>query len=202
MTRRVSAVLSALIVGVLVAASPAAHAQAPSDFASEPDKSMAKAQDSFGKGDMKAAAAHIQKAAGYVRNEAGKVAKDAKGGMTKAADELASLGTEVKRGAVKSGDQLKKTFAQVDYARARAWHATAEQAQKTGRDATSALRSAGAGVEGAARWSGAQLAEGTQAAVDGLKKAGRGVRLGAEDTGRFFKGLGDGIADLGRRLSS
>src|SRR5262245_51496017 len=150
MTRRVSAVLSALIVGVLVAASPAAHAQAPSDFASEPDKSMAKAQDSFGKGDMKAAAAHIQKAAGYVRNEAGKVAKDAKDGVTKAADELSSLGTEVKRGAVKSGDQLKKTFAQVDYARARAWHATAEQAQKTGRNATSALRSAGAGVEGAA----------------------------------------------------
>jgi hypothetical protein len=191
---------TAFIVVVLVAALPAAHGQAPGDFAGEPDKTMASAHDSFVKGDMNKAASQIQKAAAYVRKEGGKVSTGAKEGVMKAGDDLARLGTEVKKGTVKSGDQLKKTFAQVDHSLARAWHATAEQAHKSGRDATDALRRAGASVEGSAVWSGTQLKEGTQASIAGLRKAGRGVKLGAEDVGRFFKGLGDGIADLGQRL--
>lgn len=102
---------------------------------------------------------------------------------------------------MKSGDQLKKTFAQVDHALAKAWHTTADQAQKSGKDSTEALKKAGGGLAGAAKWSGTQLKEGTQASVDGLQKAGQGVKLGAEDVGKFFKSIGDGIADLGKKLS-
>jgi hypothetical protein len=200
MTRRAYSVWSAVIVAVVMGVIATAHAQAPADFAGEPDKTMASAHDSFVKGDMNKAAEHIQKAAAYVRREGAKVAKDAKDGVMKAGDQLTKLGGEVKKGTVKSADQLKKTFAQVDHSLAKAWHATAEQTQKSGKDATGALKNAGASLEGAAKWSGTQLKEGAQASVDGLKKAGKGVKAGAEDVGKFFKGLGDGIADLGQKL--
>ena len=200
MTRRISMVVSAGLVTVLMLAIQTVHAQAPKDFAGEPDKSMANAQESFIKGDMNKAAEHIQKAAVYVRNQGNKVAKDAKQGVMKAGDQLSQLGGEVKKGTVKSADQLKKTFAQVDHQLAKAWHTTAEQAQKSGKEATGALKNAGAGLEGAAKWSGTQLQEGTQASVDGLKKAGKGVKLGADDVGKFFKGVGEGIADMGQKL--
>jgi hypothetical protein len=96
-------------------------------------------------------------------------------------------------------NQLKKTFAQVDHARAKAWHATAEQTQKSGKDATAALKKTGEGLEGAAKWSGNKLQEGTQSSVDGLKKAGK---MTGNEIGKVFKGPGDGIADLGPKLSS
>ncbi len=203
MTGRVPSVGSVFLVAMLIAVIPTVHAQAPDEFAREPDKTMASAHDSFVKGDMNKAAEHIQKAAAYVRREGDRVAKDARQGVMQASDQLTKLGGEVKKGTVKSGDQLKKTFAQVDHSLAKAWHTTADQVQKSGKDATAALKNAGAGLEGAAKWSGTQLQEGTQASVEGLKKAGsKGVKLGTEEIGKFFKGLGDGIADLGKKLSS
>ena len=198
MIGRVSYVWSAFIVALLIAAIPTVDAQSPSDFAGEPDKTMARANDSFVKGDMNKAAEHIQKAAAYVRKESDRVAKGTKEGVMKAGDQLSKLGADVKKGTVKSGDQLKKTFAQVDHALAKAWHATAEQTHKSGKDASAALKKAGAGLEGAAKWSGNKLQEGTQASVDGLKKAGK---MSTEEVGKLFKGLGDGIADLGQKLS-
>src|SRR6266568_4260581 len=169
MIRRGSSVWSAFLVAALMVAIPMVYAQTPGDFATEPDKSMANAQESFVKGDMNKAAEHIQKAAAYVHKEGAKVAKDAKDGVMKAGDQLSKLGGEVKKGAVKSGDQLKKTFAQVDHSLAKAWHATAEQTQKSGKDASGALKKAG--------------------------------KVSTEEVGKFFKGLGDGIADLGQKLS-
>jgi hypothetical protein len=38
--------------------------------------------------------------------------------------------------------------------------------------------------------------------VDGVKKVGQGVKLGAEDVGKFFTGIGQGIADVGQHLKS
>jgi hypothetical protein len=63
--------------------------------------------------------------------------------MKKAGDELEQLGQSVKSGAVKSGDELKKSFAHVDNALAKAWHATAEESMKAGKDAGNALKKAG-----------------------------------------------------------
>jgi hypothetical protein len=163
---------------------------------------MASAHESFVKGEMDKAAEHIHKAAVYVRAEGGKVAKDAQKPVKAAADNLDRLSQNVKRGAVKSGDQLKKTFAQVDHQLARAWHTTAGVAQKAGRDSTSALQKAGAGLAGAAIWSGAQLKQGAQASVEGVQKVGQGVKLGANDVGTFFKGIGEGIADVGQHLTA
>jgi hypothetical protein len=198
MISRVSSIVSACIIAVLIAG--LAHAQAPGDFKSEPDKSMAAAHESFLKGDMNKAAEHIKKATAYVRAQEKKVSKGAAKGLKKAGDDLEKLGADVKKGTVKSADELKKTFAKVDHALATAWHATAEQEQKAGKDATGALRSAGAGLQGAAAWTGTKLNDGAQAAVDGLSKAGRGVKLGADAVGNAFRGLGEGIADLGRKI--
>jgi hypothetical protein len=202
MTRLFSLGCSAMVVGLLMAVITTASAQTPSGFTSDPDKSMAAAHASFLKGDMNKASAQLHKAAGYVRSESKKVAKDSAASVKKAGDDLDKLSGEVKKGAVKSGDQLTKTFAQVDHTLAAAWHATADQTRKAGKDSTNALKKAGAGLEGAAKWSGTQLQAGAQASVDGVKKAGKGVKLGAEDVGKFFSGIGEGIADVGKKLTS
>ena len=83
---------------------------------------------------------------------------------------------------------------------AKAWHATADQSQKSGKDVNRVgLKKASVSLEGAAKWSGTNFAaDGTQASVDGLKKAGEETN----EVGKFFKSLGDGIADLGQKLSS
>jgi hypothetical protein len=35
-----------------------------------------------------------------------------------------------------------------------------------------------------------------------LKKVGQGAKVGVEDAGKWFKDLGDGIADMGRHLTA
>jgi len=201
MTKRVSSALSGLIAVLMMIPVLTVFAQTPADFPDEPDKSMASAHESFVKGEMDKAAEQIHKAAVYVRTQSAKVAKSAQKGVAKAGDDLDRLGQDVKKGTVKSADQLKTAFAQVDNQLARAWHATAAQAKKSGKDSTDALKNAGAGLEGAAKWSGTQLKAGAQASVEGVKKVGQGVKLGAEEVGNFFAGIGDGIADVGKQLT-
>jgi hypothetical protein len=201
MTKRMVSMLSGSLGLLMMTAVVTVFAQAPADFPDEPDKSMASAHDSFVKGEMDKAAEQIHSAATYVRSQSTKVAKSVQKGVAKAGDDLDRLGQDVKKGSVKSADQLKKTFAQVDNQLAQAWHATAAQAKKTGKDSTAALKNAGAGLEGAAKWSGIQLKAGAQASVEGVKKVGQGVKLGAEEVGNFFAGLGDGIADVGKQLT-
>ncbi len=198
-------VLSMLIFAALMAAIPGGYAQtSPGDFTNEPDKTMAAAHESFLKGEMNKAAEEINKAAAYVKKEANKVAKDSKDGVKKAADDLGELGQGVKKGTVKSSDALKRTFAKVDHELAKAWHKTADEAKKSGKDPSHALKEAGAWIEGAAKWSLTQMKEGTQASLEAVKKVGRGAakgaKAGAEEVDKWFKGIGEGIEDVGRKL--
>jgi len=205
MTEKYFSVLSMLSIAVLMVVIPAVYAQKSSgDFTKEPDKTMAKAHESFVKGDINKAAEQIHKAAAYVKKEADKVAQDTKEGVKKAADDLDKLGQGVKKGTVKSSDDLKKTFAKVDYELAKAWHKTADQAKKSGKDPSHALKKAGAWVEGAAKWSVTQLKEGTQASIEAVKKVGKDAakdaKAGAGEVDKWFKGIGEGIEDVGRKL--
>jgi hypothetical protein len=205
MAKKVFSALSVLIVTSVVACIPAVYAQSsPADFSGEPDKTMAAAHESFVKKDMNKAAEQIGKAADYVKKEAGKVAKSSKEGVMKAGDELGKLGQGVKKGAVKSGDELNKTYGKVDHALAIAWHKTADEAKKAGKDSSEALKNAGASLEGAAKWSGNKLTEGAQASVDAVKKVGKGtakgVKAGTEEVEKWFKGIGEGIQDLGSKF--
>jgi hypothetical protein len=205
MNKKFLSVLSMLTIATLMAAIPAVYAQtSPGNFTNESDKAMASAHESFLKGEMNKAAEQIHKASAYVKKEADKVAKDTREGVKKAGDDLDKLGQGVKKGTVKSGDELKKTFAKVDYELAKAWHKTADEAKKSGKDSSHALREAGAWIEGAAQWSATQLKEGTQASLEAVKKVGKGVakgaKSGAEEVDKLFKGIGDGIEDVGRKL--
>jgi hypothetical protein len=177
-----------------------AYAQATGAPATEPDKSLTSAHEAFVKGDMNKASEHIKKAAAYLHAQEKKVAKDASGGLKKAADDLDQLSADVKKGTVKSPDELKKAFAKADHALATAWHATAEQEQKAGKDASSSITNASSALEGAAKWTGSKLDTGAQAAVDAVHKAGRGARMGVDAVGRAIRGVGDGIADVGRKI--
>jgi BMFP domain-containing protein YqiC len=205
MNKKSFSVLSMLIIAVLMAGIPAVYAQtSPGDFTNEPHKTMASAHELFLKGEINKAAEEINKAAAYVKKEADKVAKDAREGVKMAGDDLDKLGQGVKRGTVKSSDELKKTFARVNYELAKAWHKTADEAKKSGKDPINALKEAGAWIEGAARWSVTQLEEGTQTTVEAVKKVGKaaakGAKAGAEEVEKLFKGIGEGIEDLGRKL--
>src|SRR4030043_2392299 len=135
MNKKSFSVLSMLIIVVLMAAISAVYAQtSPGDFTNEPDKTMASAHESFLKGEMNKAAEQINKAAAYVRKEADKVAKDTREGLKKAADDLDELGQGGKKGTAKSSTEVKKTFAKGDYELAKAWHKTADEAKKSGKD--------------------------------------------------------------------
>ena len=195
-------VFSVCMVALVAVGIAAVHAQAPGDFAGEPDKSMASAYQSFVDGKMDKSAEEIKKAAAYVRKQEKMVAKGSAAGVKSAADDLDRLSAEVKKGTVKSADELKKTFAKVDHAMASAWYETADAEQKAGKDATKAAKTAGEGLEGAARWAGTKLDAGAQAAVDALRTAGRGARMGVDALGRAIQGLGSGIADVGKKISS
>jgi hypothetical protein len=200
---RASSKLAMLTIVCVVAALAPAYAQlAPGDFPDDPDKTMASAHEAFLKKETTKAAEDLHKAAEFVKKEADKVGKDVKAGVVKAGADLDKLGRDVKAGTVKSGDDLKKAFAKVDHELAKAWHKTADEAKKAGKDSDEALKKAGAGLEGAAKWSGTKLKEGTLASVEGLKKVGQGAKIGAEDVGKFFKGIGDGIADVGRKITA
>ncbi len=205
MNKKSFPVLSLLSIAVLMAVIPAVYAQtSPGDFTNEPDKTMAAAHESFLKGETNKAAEQIHKAAAYVKKEADKVAKDSKAGVKKAGDDLDKLGQGVKKGTVKSSDDLKKQFAKVDYELARAWHKTADEAKKSGKDPSNALKKAGAWIEGAAKWSVTQLKEGTQASIEAVKKAGKdtakSAKAGTGEVDQWFKGIGEGIEDVGRKL--
>jgi len=198
-------VLSSLTLAVFFLARPAVSAEkSPGDFTTEPDKSMAAAHESFVKGDMHKASAQIGKAADYVKKQSDKVAADSKAGIKKAGDDLDKLGAGVKQGTVKSEAALKKSFAKVDHEMASCWHKTALEAKKSGKDSTADLKKAGASLAGAAKWSDTKLKEGTQSSIEAVKKAGRatgeGVKAGADEMDKWFKGIGDGIDDLGRKL--
>ena len=204
MTKKILSAFGILIIVSLIADIPALHAQTSStNFTEEPDKTMAAAHESFLKKDMNKAAGQISTAADYVKKEADKVTQDAKEGVKKAGDQLSELGQDVKAGTVKSGDELMKTFGQVDHALAKAWHMTADEAKKAGKDSSDALKKAGASLEGAVRWSGNKLEAGAQASVEAVKKlhkgAIKGVKSASEEVDSWFKGIGQGIEDLGRK---
>ena len=205
MNKKSFSVLSMLTMAVLMSAIPTVYAQtSPGDFTNEVDKTMASAHESFLKGEMNKAAEQINKAAAYVKKEADKVTKDAREGVKKAGEDLEKLGQRVKKRTVKSSDELKKTFAKVDYELTRAWHKTAEEAKKSGKDPSNALREAGVWLEGAAKWSVTQLKEGTQASIEAVKKvgkgAGEGLKAGAKEVDKLLKGIGEGIEDIARKL--
>jgi hypothetical protein len=176
----------------------------PDDFTEEPDKTMAASHSSFVKGDTAKASQQIRKAATYVKNESREVAASAKDGVEEAAASLDKLGREVKNGTVKSGDELRQTFARVDHALAVGWHKTAEEAKNSGKDADAALRKAGAALDGAAKWSGTKLKQGAQASIRTLQKAGKktgeAIKAGAKEVEGWFNDLGNGIKDVGRKL--
>ena len=189
-----------IVVVMLMAGAATAYAQATDALAVEPDKSMASDNEAFAKGDANKASDQIKKAAAYLHTQEKKVAKEASAGLKKAADDLDRLSSDVKKGAVKSADDLKKAFAKADHALATAWHATAEQEQKAGKAASTSITHASDALEGAAKWTGAKLDAGAQAAVDATHAARRGARMGADAIGRAIRDIGEGIADMGRKI--
>ena len=72
------------------------------------------------------------------------------------------------------------------------------------KDPDNALKKVGVWLEGAAKWSVTQLKEGTQASVEAVKNIGKdaakAAKAGAEEVDKLFKGIGEGIEDVGRKL--
>ena len=190
-----SKLLNHALIGAFISVLPVAYGQ--TEFKTEPDKTMAAANESFVKGETKKAGEDIDKAADYVKKQAQHVGESSKADMDKAGAELDKLGEGVKSGTVKSEADLKKTFAKVDHQMAISWHKTAEEAQKLGKDSKADLAKAGAALDGAAKWSGNQLDEGTHKTLDAVKHASNAT---SEQVQKWWKSIGDGIDDLGHKL--
>jgi hypothetical protein len=205
MTQRSVVVSSIVTLAAWLTAAPGSYAQtAPAGLKGEPDKTLAAAHESFVKKDMDKAGVQVHKAAAYVAKESDKVAADCKAGVKKASAGLDTLGDNIKKGSVKSADDINKCAASTDHALAHAWFQTADEAKRAGKDSTEALKKSGAALESAAKWSGQQLNEGTQASLKAVKQAGKatgaGAKAGADEVNKWFKDIGTGIEDLGRKL--
>jgi hypothetical protein len=195
------AMFSRFAIAAVLAAVPAAYAQTRTDqFKSQTDKVMAAGHESFVKKDLNKSSEQFRHAAEYVRRDSDKVAEHTKEEVRIAGHELEKLAEGIKKGTVKSSEEINKCCAQTDHALAKAWHATAEEAHKYGKDSNADLRKAGEALDGAAKWSGHQLSERTKASVHALAKsgetAGKGVKASAHDVDKWFKDIGQGIKDL------
>ena len=200
MNKTLSPLSIATLVLSLAGATLALAQVNPDDFTEEPDKTMAASHSSFVKGETAKASQQIRKAATFVRNESSEVATSAKADVEQAAASLDKLGRDVKNGTVKSEDELRNTFARVDHALAVGWHKTAEEGKNSG----AALRKAGAALDGAAKWSGTKLKQGTQASLRALQRAGQktgeAIKGGAKQVEGWFNDIGNGIKEVGRKL--
>ncbi len=199
-------ITTSIAVAALLAGLPVAYGQTSSaDFQTQPEKSMATAYEAFVKGNTGDACGYISIAANYVKTQARlSMTADSKEGMAKVERELLKLREGVEKGTVKSGDELKKTFAKAEYESARCWHKTAQEAQKAGKDSTYALKRTAERLDGASRWSGHQLDAGTKkslAAVEGVGQGtNKGVKAGTAELDQWCKSLGHGIEELGKKL--
>ena len=205
MKQRLVRSLTPLPLAAIIAALPGIYAHAASGtFTTEPDRTMERAHESFLKGQKDKAAADLHEAGEWVKRQSDKVSVESKARMKATGLELDKLGDGVKDGTVKTDAELKKGFAKVDHSIATCWHQTAESSKAAGKDSTEALRESGVALENSAKWSGHQLSEGTRESVAAVKKAGRaageGGKAAAEDVDKWFKGIGEGIKDLGRKL--
>src|SRR4030042_1928223 len=93
----------------------------------------------------------------------------------------------------KAAEQINKAAAYVK-----------KEADKVAKDTKEGEKKAGAWIEGAAKWSVTQLKEGTHASIEAVKKVGKdatkGAKAGAGEVDKWFKGIGEGIDDVGRKL--
>jgi hypothetical protein len=193
-----STLLKQALVVSFISVLPAAYGQlSKGDFKAEPDKTLASAHESFVKGETQKAGDEIDKAGDYLKKESRDVSEASKADMDKAGDDLKKLGGDVKSGAVKSDDDLKKAFAKTDHETAKAWHETADEARKAGKDSLADLKKAGNSLEGAAKWSGHEVDDGTQKTLDAVKHAGK---ASADQADEWWNGIGHGIDDLGHKL--
>ena len=205
MKTKYSTLLNPVLTVALMGGVWAAYGQTSSaDFQTQPEKSMAQAHEAFVKGDTKDACGDISIAADYVKKQSRFMAADTKEAMDKTERELTKLRDGVEKGTVKSGDELKKTFAKADHQMAKCWHNTAQEAQKAGKDSTYALKRTAERLDGASRWSGHQLDEGTKKSLTAVESvgqgAGKGVKAAAAELDQWSKSLGHGIEELGKKL--
>jgi hypothetical protein len=205
MNTKTQSLLGGLLTAAFMTAVPVLYAQdATPTFKGEPDKSMAAAHEAFLKGEKDKAAKDIHKAARWIEKQSDKVGEGSKADMKSAGEELDKLGEGVKDGSVKSGDEMKKSFAKVDHEMAACWHKTAAESKQAGKDSTDDLRKAGNSLENSAKWSGQELSEGTRETVAAVRKAskatGEATKASAEQVDKWFKGIGEGIEDMGKKL--
>lgn len=188
--------LYAILFPVLIGAVPLAQGAD-----AEPDKSLNAAHESFMKKDMKTAGADIHRAGDYIRQEGDKLGGDSKKAFHDVADETDKLAKGVENGTVKTEGELKHGFAKTEHGLAKAWHGVAGDAKAAGKDTTEALKKAAHSLDAAAKWSGANIKEGTHKAVKAVKEVPDDAKVAADKVGGWFDHIGDGIKDVGHHVS-
>jgi len=166
----------------------------------DPNASLEAANESFLKHDTKAAEAYIHKAGEAIRKEGAKAGAKSKEAFDKIADETDKLAKDVKSGAVKTNADLKKRFAKINHSLAKTWHKVAGEANDAGEDTKEAMKKAAHSVSAAADWTGTKLKAGTHKTVEEVKGWPDDAEVAADKAGAWFKGIGDGIKDVGQNI--
>lgn len=155
-------------------ASPRAESARPGGPADEARRELAEAREEFADRDFDDAADDLRDAAGYMREAAQVAAGGAGSRLDSAAVRMDRLADEVRRGAVRTIEQMDLELARAHYALSRYHHEQAAEAwserelEKTGRE----LTAAGDHLEAAAQRAGQELDEAGAALVRGARRVG------------------------------
>ena len=154
------------------------------------------------------AANQIRSAAAYVQIEANTAKEKDKKALEKAHQELVNLATGLEAGKIESSQRLKHVFSKTHLALSRHHYLNAMdlEAKKDVDKAGLEMKNAGKHLEHAARWSGDELAKGSESAWKATKETGsaigRGTKVAAEDVNKGIKAIGAEIKKLGKKIFS
>jgi hypothetical protein len=151
-------------------------------YTDELDAQFYKAYVDHINGDDKLAAAHVNKAAAYVEVEAKRAKEKDQKALGKVHQELLSLATDLDAGNVESSKRMSDIFAKTHYALASHHYTQAVllMSKKDTHKAGYAIKNASKHLEHAARWSGEEVGEGSEASWRETKKISHSIGQGAK----------------------
>jgi hypothetical protein len=174
--------------------------------ADEPQRHFGAAAQAYARQDYRAAATELRKAAAFVRLESARSVGQAKQGLDAAEAHLERMARGLDQGAIKTGKDLNKAFAEADHALALAHRSQAAEswAHKAYEQAGYELKSAAQGLEAAADWTGAQATSAAMAGVSDARTVGDKLASGGvwakDEVAKGFETLGSGLNHLGQSI--
>jgi hypothetical protein len=175
-------------------------------FEQQPERNFKAAAEEYLKKEYEVSAEDLEKASAFMEQRAKTGSERTKASLNKSAQELDRLADDMEKGAVRSVQSMKETFARADRELANYYHEKAAESyarnefKKAGRELKESARSLQQGMG----WAGYEVEQGSQAAISRISRMGedleKGTKVAAADVKDGISSLGDEIRKFGNSL--